>query len=112
MSRRPTLPDVGRIVEITRGRDRGTFAVVLGFEADRFVLVADGDKRKVEKPKKKNGLHVRSTPYVAQEVLEALQTQGKVTNARLRHALRQFEQQVHPPAGDGTEEGGVPDGEG
>ncbi|MBX5435836.1 MAG: KOW domain-containing RNA-binding protein [Alicyclobacillaceae bacterium] len=112
MSRRPTLPDVGRIVEITRGRDRGSFAVVIGHDADRFVLVADGDKRKAEKPKRKNALHVRNTAWIAEEVVDELQRGGKVTNARLRHALRVYQQHLADRmSGEASEEGGGPDGE-
>jgi large subunit ribosomal protein L14e len=110
MSKLPTLPEIGRIVEITRGRDRGLFCVVVGHEADRFVYVADGDKRKAERPKKKNVLHIRTTPHIAQVVLDEIAAHGKVTNAKLRHAIRQFESECR-----GTEEalaeGGVQNGE-
>ncbi|GMA50440.1 hypothetical protein GCM10025857_17970 [Alicyclobacillus contaminans] len=79
------------MVEITRGRDAGLVCVVIGQEADRFVYVADGDKRKAERPKKKNVLHVRNLPAVAHEVVDDLARHGKVTNAKLRHAVREFE---------------------
>jgi len=112
MSKIRTLPELGRIVEVTRGRDRGTVCVVVGHETDRFVYVADGHVRKMERPKRKNLLHIRATPHLAHEVLAELRTHGKVTNAILRHVLR-----LYQGASDGTEaqirvEGGVSNGEG
>lgn len=90
MPKLPTLPEVGRIVEVTSGRDRGLIAVVVGQEADRFVLIADGSKRPVEKPKKKNVLHVRSTRDLSLEVLEEIQQRGTPTDAKLRYAVSQY----------------------
>lgn len=110
MSKLPTLPELGRIVEITRGRDRGLFCVVLGQEADRFVYIADGDKRKAEQPKKKNVLHVRTTSQLAQEVLDEISAHGKVTNAKLRHVLRQYAS-VRGEASEAFAKGGVQSGE-
>ncbi|GGJ00914.1 hypothetical protein GCM10010885_07640 [Alicyclobacillus cellulosilyticus] len=110
MRRAPSLPEIGRVVEVIRGRDAGTFAVVIGHEPDRFVLLADGDRRKVDRPKKKNVLHIRRTPVVATEIQEQLRAEGKITNARLRHVMKQF-YAANPRAGEEREEGSVPHGE-
>lgn len=80
---------MGRVVEVVRGRDAGELAVVIAREASRFVWIADGSKRRVEKPKKKNALHLRNTPILSQEVAAELANHGKVTNALLRHTLKQ-----------------------
>lgn len=90
MPKLPTLPEIGRIVEVTSGRDRGLIAVVVGQEADRFVFIADGSKRPVDRPKKKNVLHVRSTPDLSREVLEEIQQRGNPTDAKLRYAVNQY----------------------
>jgi large subunit ribosomal protein L14e len=110
MSKLPTLPELGRIVEVTRGRDRGLVCVVIGRDRDRFVFVADGDKRRADKPKKKNVLHVRNAPHIAHEVLDDLVKHGKVTNARLRHAVRLYLSGLEETV-DALEEGGLPSGE-
>jgi large subunit ribosomal protein L14e len=89
LSSKVTLPELGRVVEIMRGRDRGLFAVVVGHGMDRFAMVADGDKRRAENPKKKNALHLRPTSIVAEDVKDDLAHHGRVTNARLRHTLKQ-----------------------
>ncbi|WP_026962554.1 KOW domain-containing RNA-binding protein [Alicyclobacillus herbarius] len=108
--RQPELPELGRIVEVTHGRDRGLFAVVIGYGGDRFILVADGRLRKADKPKKKNVAHVRRTSFLAEEIRVALQTEGRVTNAQLRHALRVALPELLTL--DGDPKGGAGDGEG
>jgi large subunit ribosomal protein L14e len=107
--RQPELPEIGRIVEITQGRDRGHFAIVIGHTGDRFVFLADGRLRKVDKPKKKNVLHIRKTPFMAEEVATLVKSGGKVTNAHLRHALRVALPELLTM--DGDQEGGVTDGQ-
>ena len=112
MSRTFELPEVGQIVEILRGRDRGAFAVVIGHEVDRYVLIADGDKRKTENPKKKNVLHLRKMQQASQDVADAVAREGRVTNAKLRYAMRQFELLHGEKTDEGSQEGGLPYGEG
>ncbi|MBC8585961.1 KOW domain-containing RNA-binding protein [Youxingia wuxianensis] len=51
---------IGCVVKATAGRDADGFYVVCGIE-NGFVLLADGKRRKLEKPKKKNVKHVRKT---------------------------------------------------
>jgi ribosomal protein L14E/L6E/L27E len=48
----------GSVVISKRGHDKGDYLVVVGHEGNR-ILVADGDKRKVSRPKKKNPIHLR-----------------------------------------------------
>ncbi|OFW75540.1 MAG: hypothetical protein A2201_11005 [Alicyclobacillus sp. RIFOXYA1_FULL_53_8] len=110
MARHPDLPDIGSMVEVLRGRDKGLFGIVVGFDGNRFLLIADGDKRKAERPKKKNALHVRKLPYTASDVVEALKVDGKVTNARLRYAVRQFDEMRQGMTTVATEEGGARNG--
>lgn len=112
MARHPDLPELGSIVEAIRGRDKGTLGVVVGFAGPRLILIADGDKRKAEKPKKKNVLHVHKHTYVSTDVLDALRLEGKVTNAKLRYALRQYDEARQGLTTVATEEGGVRNGQG
>lgn len=108
--RHPEVPQVGRIVEVVQGRDRGLIGVVVGHVPDRYVLIADGHSRKAEKPKKKNVLHIRPTPYASEEVKVAIANEGKVTNAKLRYALRMV-QTEDTAVRMQNEEGGAPSGE-
>ena len=90
MSKLPTLPEVGRVVEVTRGRDRGMVAVVVRQEADRFVYVADGFKRTALRPKKKNVLHVRSTSHFSRAVLNEVSRGGSSIDVLLRDAVNAY----------------------
>lgn len=82
----------GQIVHILRGREAGNVAIVIGVSDPGFVLLADGDKRKFDRPKKKNIKHVQPTNHVADEVARSLAETGRVTNAKLRYALNQYRQ--------------------
>lgn len=80
----------GRIVNVLRGRDAGKYAVVIGLVDEKFVWIADGDKRKFDQPKKKNILHLHLTEYVSNEVADSIRDTGRVTNGKIRFALGRF----------------------
>ncbi|MCM3703468.1 KOW domain-containing RNA-binding protein [Paenibacillus macerans] len=77
----------GQLVKVLKGRDAGTVNVIVQIVDDRFVLIADGDKRKFDQPKRKNVQHLELLPMVSSEVVHSLQESGRVTNAKLRHAV-------------------------
>ena len=53
----------GSIVKSKAGRDKGRFFAVMSLEG-RFVFLADGDLRKISKPKRKKLMHVSLTKKV------------------------------------------------
>lgn len=77
------------------GHDKGGVFAVVGTAGSQFALIADGRRRKVEKPKRKKLRHLLPVGR-----LEPLQT-GVRSNRSLRRAL-----QVFPVAGDSTYRGG------
>lgn len=81
----------GDIVRSLRGRDEGELLVVISLVDDRFALVADGDGRKFDRPKRKNVLHLDPLGFRSEEVANSLRDTGRVTNAKLRFAIGQFE---------------------
>lgn len=83
-------PQLGQIVKILRGRDFGKLAVVVGVQDQRFVLIADGDKRKFDQPKKKNLLHLQLLEEISEVVVNSLNETGRVTNGKLRFALSKY----------------------
>jgi ribosomal protein L14E/L6E/L27E len=83
-------PQLGQIVKILRGRDAGKYAVIIGIADERFVWIADGDKRKFDQPKKKNLLHLELLDAVSSEVVNSLQETGRVTNGKLRFAITKY----------------------
>ncbi|PSL42550.1 hypothetical protein B0H94_11424 [Salsuginibacillus halophilus] len=82
-------PETGTIVRMEQGRDTGQFAIVIQVIDERFVLVADGDKRKYDRPKRKNVHHLSPVSF-SPEVRRSLEESGRVTNAKLRFAIAAF----------------------
>jgi len=89
-----TVPQIGQIVRITKGRERNQYAVVIKQLDDRFVLLADGDKRKYDRPKKKNVNHFEETPYISSEVRKSLLETNRVSNGKLRFAIAKYASEV------------------
>ncbi|MFD2617400.1 KOW domain-containing RNA-binding protein [Terrilactibacillus laevilacticus] len=83
-------PVPGQIAKILKGREAGSYCVIVNILNDRFVEVADGDKRKFDKAKKKNINHLDLEPYVSNEVYESIKETGRVTNGKIRFAVAQF----------------------
>ncbi|WP_276358270.1 KOW domain-containing RNA-binding protein [Cohnella caldifontis] len=77
----------GDIVRSLRGKDEDQLFVVLSLPDERSALVADGDKRRFDRPKRKNVLHLVSTGAHSEEVANSLRDTGRVTNAKLRFAI-------------------------
>jgi len=77
----------GDIVRSRRGKDEGQLAVVIALEGDRIALVADGDKRRFDRPKRKNVLHLEPTGLASGEVADSLRETGRVTNGKLKFAV-------------------------
>ncbi|CAM3851507.1 KOW domain-containing RNA-binding protein [Cytobacillus oceanisediminis] len=83
-------PQPGQIVLIKRGRDAGQYAIIIRLMDERFVLLADGDKKKFDRPKKKNIQHLQLLNYISPEVQSSLKETGRVTNGKLRFALAKY----------------------
>ena len=87
---RPIVP--GTVVRSKAGRDKGRFFMVLSLQGEEFAFVADGDLRKVEKPKLKRIKHL----YVTEELVSSLQnkllTGERVENHEIRKSLEAFKQ--------------------
>ncbi|TCZ67571.1 hypothetical protein E0485_24870 [Paenibacillus albiflavus] len=83
-------PRVGQIAKVLSGRHHGKYTVLIGIVNDRYVLIADGHKRKFDFPKKKNLLHLQLMGDASEEVVSSLKETGRVTNGKLRLALKQF----------------------
>ncbi|MCF6094821.1 KOW domain-containing RNA-binding protein [Microaerobacter geothermalis] len=84
------MPKPGQIVRVKKGRDSGRYAVIVKVENPRFVWIADGDKRKFDKAKKKNILHLHFLNEESPEVINSLMETGRVTNGKLRYALKKY----------------------
>lgn len=58
--------EAGRVVQSTQGRDAGRYFIILQVLDDQFVLMADGQSRKLDHPKKKRIKHLRPKPLLVE----------------------------------------------
>ena len=84
-------PACGVVAVSKAGRDAGKYFVILEVQDDQHVLIADGELRKVDKPKRKKLKHLWIRPYVAESVRECLKEQKLLMDSDLRKALTVFE---------------------
>ncbi|MEC5425563.1 KOW domain-containing RNA-binding protein [Virgibacillus sp. C22-A2] len=94
MNEDDSIPLIGQIVRIMQGREAGQYAIVIKVMDDRYVLLADGEKRKYDRPKKKNLHHIETMDYISPEVQSSLLETGRVTNGKLRFAIAKFINEV------------------
>ena len=91
----------GNVVFSKKGRDKGrVFVVLLSLDAD-FVMIADGDTRKLDRPKKKRLKHLTACPAELPEIL-ALFAKHQLKDADIRKALKPY--QDNDRAGGNTPE--------
>ncbi len=80
----------GQFVVSKAGHDRGRLYVVTGREGE-FVFLCDGRTKTPEKPKRKKLKHVQPVNrLVGEELLQKLQTGGKVYPEEIRYAIKQY----------------------
>jgi large subunit ribosomal protein L14e len=89
-----SIPLIGQVVRIMQGREAGQYAVIIKLLEDRYVLLADREKRKYDRPKKKNLHHIEVMDYISPEVQKSLLETGRVTNGKLRFAIAKFINEV------------------
>lgn len=75
---------VGRIVRSSAGRDKGQYMLCVDAN-ESFLLVCDGKRRPVERPKRKNPRHIIITD-------DRLSREDVQTNRALRRCLASYAQ--------------------
>lgn len=80
--------DVGRVVVAKAGRDKGRAFIIIQRLDDDYVLIADGVRRTMEKPKKKKVKHLKPTPALDQNLKEQLESGARVLDADIRKSLQ------------------------
>ncbi|MEN6411267.1 MAG: KOW domain-containing RNA-binding protein [Veillonellales bacterium] len=78
---------VGQLVISTAGRDTGQVYVVIGYGRGQILLLADGKKRQLAKPKQKNVRHINVLEAIAGNVADKLKTGACVTNEEIRRSI-------------------------
>lgn len=85
---------IGQLVSSIQGRDSGMFYLVVQVENESRVRVADGEGRKVEKPKIKNVKHLKFYDIVAERIFERAQIGKRVTSEDVRKELKSLVSQL------------------
>lgn len=80
-------PEVGTVVLSRAGRDAGRYFVVVGRVDAQYVLIADGDLRKLQNPKKKKLKHLDVKPVTLPSVREKLTRGSGLWDAEIRRDL-------------------------
>lgn len=75
---------IGQFVKSKAGRDKGNVLIVFGIVDEQYVLVVDGDLRKLEKPKKKKVKHLSKIVDVDMEIQNVMTADEPFNNAWLR----------------------------
>lgn len=85
---------IGQVVRSKSGRDEGRVFVILEILDDKYVLLVDGDLRRLDKPKKKKIMHL----IIYKTVIEDLKTKvingERFNNAYIRKVLEPFNKEI------------------
>ncbi len=75
----------GQLVYSLAGRDKGEVYVVMDFDSDNFVRVANGRTRTVKRSKRKNSRHLQPINKIAKVVQEKKKNQ--ITDLDVRQVI-------------------------
>lgn len=81
---------LGELVVSLAGRDSGRLFMVVGAVDDRYIMISDGDLRKIEKPKKKKIKHVKSMGIISDLIKYRLDNNYMISNADIRKEIKEF----------------------
>ena len=80
---------VGQVVFSKSGHDKGDALLVVAVEG-AYVYLADGKRRKLEKPKRKKVIHIQPTNYVEETVAKKLTEGSYLLDAEIAKVLKAF----------------------
>lgn len=81
--------NIGQIVLSKAGRDKGKKMIVVSIFNESYVLIADGELRKIEKPKKKKIKHIAITEEIKEEIVEKILGNIRVLNSDIKKVLKE-----------------------
>ncbi len=81
---------IGQVVKATKGRDQDRIFIIVGIIDNEYVLIADGDLRRIEKPKKKKIKHLAKFNVISHDVKDRITNQKKMNNAFIRRELERL----------------------
>lgn len=81
--------NLGQVVRSAAGRDKGRIFLIVE-RADEFVKICDGERRKIEKSKRKKKKHLKKTNHVVYELKEKLEKGQRISDAEIRRYLEDY----------------------
>ena len=85
---------LGQIVQSKAGRDKRRFFLVVGFAEESHVWIADGDLRKINRPKRKKMKHLACKPVVDQDIMKRLDHHKPVYDVEIRNVLNRYQANI------------------
>lgn len=79
--------ELGQVVKSSAGRDSDKYFVVVNIIDKNYVLLVDGDLRKLDNPKKKKIKHIKKTNIIFEEINKKIKAKEKFNNAYVRKLL-------------------------
>ncbi len=85
---------LGRYVWSNAGRDKDHLFIIIDIIDDYHVLVADGDLRRIDNPKKKKLRHLKVTNKVSEEISQTVHLKKRLTNTDLQNAVQRYNNEL------------------
>ena len=84
--------EIGQLVSSKAGRDKGHYYLIYALDdVNGRVLLVDGRKRNIEKPKMKNPLHLQNTNTVNQDFKEKVLNKSVITSKEIHEFFNSLE---------------------
>ena len=78
---------LGQVVYSKAGRDKGKKFIVIDIIDELYVMISDGDLRRIENAKRKKLKHLKITEEIVIPISEKLEKKVRVANSEIRKAL-------------------------
>ena len=82
--------EIGRVAISKQGHDKGRWFAVVSVLDEKYVMIADGQTRPLEKPKKKQTKHLQWKPYLVGAITQGIRQGMPLQNSDLRKAINVF----------------------
>jgi len=83
--------EIGQYVRSKAGRDKNHIFIVNEVIDHEYVMVVDGDVRRIEKPKRKKCKHLFEYNQISEVVCEKIRDGKKITNLMIRKEIDKFD---------------------
>lgn len=81
---------LGDIVISNAGRDSGKYYIIVNIESENYVMIADGETKRIEHPKRKNNKHLIFTGDLNEELAIWLENRKRIRNEDLKKILKDY----------------------